>query len=237
MKKTDVTGSDLLLNAAMQGAISILDSSSIRDLSPDILDDSGKLRIMPSSYYADTTCDERALFGLRHGAYLLPTHELIEYLRERIAGRSAIEIGAGNGVVAAALGIRATDSMQQAQPSVAKAYQVAGQATVRYGDNVEALDALSAVQKYRPQVVLGCWVTHRFDSTYFTRGGNMDGVDEHALLNQCDEYLFVGSRKAHRRKPILSVSHRIETPLGLYSRSSTPNQDFVAIWDGVKRVT
>lgn len=219
------------MNAVMNGSVTVLDASTIRDISGELLDEHGVLRVMDASFYARTTWQERALFSSRHGTYVLPTHELIEYLRGVIAGRCVIEIGAGNGVVAAALGIRATDNFQQSRPSIVEAYLQAGQEPVRYGSNVENLDALSAVRKYRPQVILGCWVTHLYDPQSPSLGGNVDGIDERTLLSTCDQYVFVGSRKAHRLKPILRLSHRLETPPGLYSRASADHQDFVAIWD------
>lgn len=226
----DITGADLMFNAVMNGGVAVVDPRGIRDLSPDLLDAHGRLQLMPASYYAKTTNQERAFFGNRHGAYVLPTIELIEYLRERIGGRSAIEVGSGNGLVAEALGIPATDSHQQTEPAVERAYREAGQAPIRYGSNVEKLDALSAVRKYRPQVVLACWVTHRWNPQDTERGGNVDGVDERELLSLCDEYLFLGYRKVHSQKPIMSMSHRTESPMGLYSRALLPDQDFVAAW-------
>ena len=87
-----------------------------RDISADVLDGSGRLRILPAAYWATTTPPERGLFCVRHGVYCLVTEELVAYLREAIAGRSAIEIGAGNGVLAEALGIPATDNFMQTWP-------------------------------------------------------------------------------------------------------------------------
>ena len=84
--------------------------TGVRDLSSDLLDDLGYLRVVPAAFFEDTTVQERALFGNRHGIYGLLTTELVEWLQDRISGRTAIEIGAGNGSLAHALGIAATDS-------------------------------------------------------------------------------------------------------------------------------
>ena len=227
--------SEILINAVLSGDVTVLDTTKICDLSSDLLDSSGQLRIVPAQFYANTTAEERALFGHRHGAYLLPTLELIEYLRKRIASRTAIEIGAGNGVVAKALGIPATDSLQQAEPSIVRSYLLAGQVPVKYGVNVEKLDAISAIRKYRPQVVLGCWVTHRYNPKQHGRGGNSDGIDELKLLSLCEEYIFIGAQLAHRSKPIMDLDHVTETPQGLYSRAVRANTDFVAIWRTTRR--
>src|SRR5437870_13008299 len=46
-----------------------LDPSKIRDISPEALDGDGRLKVLPAAYWAGTTPDERALFGVNHGLY------------------------------------------------------------------------------------------------------------------------------------------------------------------------
>lgn len=94
--------------------------------------------------------------------------------RSRIKGRIAIEIGAGHGVLAGALSIPATDNRQQEDPELRAYYAQIGQSTVPYGENVEKLDAAAAVAKYRPNIVVACWVTHRFDPKRPHAGGMRD---------------------------------------------------------------
>lgn len=204
--------------------------SEIRDISDQLLDDAGQLRIVPASTFEQTTAHERFLFGVRHGLYSLPTTELCAFLRARIAGRSAIEIGAGHGGLAAALKIPATDNRQQDDPEIKAYYAALGQPTVRYGKNVEKLDASAAVEKYRPQVVIACWVTHRFDPSRPELEGNESGVDEAAIIAACDEYIFIGNERVHEKKPIWSLPHEKATPPWIYSRAANPTSNFVAIW-------
>ncbi len=45
---------------------------------------------------------------------------------------------------------------------------------IPYGKTVEKLDADAAVRKYRPKVVIACWVTHRFDPAQPHAGGMRD---------------------------------------------------------------
>ena len=82
--------------------------------------------------------------------YLLPTIELVERLKRAIDGRRAIEIGSGNGVLAEALGIQGTDNFMQEMPKYKALYAAQGQPTIKYGKNVENLDALAAIKKYKP---------------------------------------------------------------------------------------
>lgn len=202
-----------------------------RDISPDVIAPSGHIRVMPANYYSATTPEERSLVAVRHGLYGLHTTELVEWVRDRIAGRTALEIGAGNGVLAAALGIRATDNFMQQDPEIRAYYEALRQTPVKYGDRVECLDALDAVRKYRPQVVVACWVTHRYNALQPHREGNMVGVDEVALMQHCDEYIFIGNRGVHGAKPLWDapgIANEIFRPAGLYSRSMNSDDNFIA---------
>lgn len=211
---------------------SIVDPDTTRDLRPEALDQHGRLRILPASFWASTTAAERALFGHRTGLYSFPTVELVECLATLIAGSRAIEIGAGNGVLAEALGIPATDSYQQRKRKYRQIYERSGQPIVPYGPNVIELDASMALRRYRPQVVLACWVTHVYNPLAPERGGNEAGVDERDLLRRCEAYVFVGNEKTHAQKPIWSQPHRVSHPSFVYSRANNGSRDFLAMFAG-----
>lgn len=170
------------------------------------------------------------MFGVRNGVYSIPTIELVDFLRTRIGGRRAIEIGAGTGELAKALGIPATDNRQQEEPGLKAYYAQLGQPTVPYGDHVERLDASEAVAKYKPEVVIACWVTHRFDPARESAGGSTSGVDEAAIIAACDEYIFIGNEQVHAQKPIWALPHEKATPPWIYSRAANGSPDFVATW-------
>lgn len=210
----------------------LADPASIRDISPLLLDNHGRLRVVPARILAETTAQERLLFGVRHGLYSFPTEELCDFLRHRIEGKTAIEVGAGHGALANALNIPATDNRIQEEAAVKAHYQQIGQPTVPYGEHVEKLDAASAVQKYTPNVVIGCWVTHVFDELRPDAGGNMFGIDEAKLIASCDEYIVVGNEQVHAHKPIWAIQHEKLTPPWLYSRAVNGSRDFIAIWRG-----
>jgi len=208
----------------------ILDPTQISDLSRRLLDDRGRLRVVPARELETTTPEERLLFGVRHGLYGFPTLELVDFLRTRIAGRSAIEIGAGHGVLAQALDIPATDNRQQEDEDIQAYYRTLGQHTVPYGDHVEKLDAVAAIAKYRPQVIIACWVTHRFEAHRPEAGGSATGVDEAAVVAACEDYIVIGNERVHASKPIWALPHEKLTPPWLYSRAVSGSADFVAIW-------
>lgn len=206
------------------------DATSVRDISSLLLDGQGRLRVVPARALEVTTAQERLVFGVRHGLYSFPTEELCDFLRARIHGKTAIEIGAGHGALAEALSIPATDNRQQEEAVVKAHYQQIRQPTVPYGDHVEKLDATSAVGKYRPNVVIACWVTHLFDANRPSSGGSVFGVNEKKIIAECDEYIFVGNEHVHAHKPIWAIPHEKLTPPWLFSRAVNGSRDFIAIW-------
>lgn len=210
----------------------VLDPEHIRDIASEVLDGQCRLRLLPAAYWATTTADERALFGHRHGLYSFPTVELVELLRGIIGGRSAIEIGAGHGVLAEALGIPATDNRMQEWDKYRAIYAVTGQPAVPYGHNVVDCHASRAVRRYKPQVVIGCWVTHKYDAARHGAGGNEVGVDEEDILRHCEAYVVVGNEKVHAGKKIWARPHAVEYPPFVYSRARNGTRDFIATWRG-----
>lgn len=175
---------------------------------PDLWGEDGVLNVMPQAFWESVTPDERSLFGYKHGVYAYPTTELIARLRAMIGGREArtIEIGAGNGGMAKALGIVATDSYQQATNADVRRYvqDLKGE-PVRYGPHVAKMDYKEAIRRHKPEVVLGCWVTHRYNPLKPHLAGNQWGLDEHWILSRCAEYIFVGAKTlTHDIKPLFA---------------------------------
>lgn len=207
-----------------------IDPRAVRDISPLVLEAPGRPKVVPAQVYRDTTVLERARCGVAHAIYSFPTVELVDRLRELVGDRSAIEIGAGHGALAQALGIPATDNRMQDDPSVSAYYAAMKQPTVRYGPNVEKLDALAAIEKYRPQVVIGCWITHKFDPTRPEAEGNQYGIDEERVIEGCETYIMVGNTHVHRKKPIWALPHHIEHPDFVFSRAANGSPDFIAVW-------
>ena len=212
----------------------MIDTHGLRDLGKEALGPDGRLRVMPAAFWAGTTPEERGAFGVRNGLYSFPTVELVQRLREIINGRTTIEVGAGHGVLAQALGIVATDSYQQAMPKYRALYEAMQQPIVPYGPNVEKLDALAAISMHKPQVVIGCWVTHRYDPRRPFAGGNEAGFDEEWILDNCETYVVVGNTKVHEGKAIWSRPHVIEHPSYVVSRALNGSPDFIAVWQGGK---
>lgn len=210
----------------------LIDTDGLRDLAPDVIDEQGLPRIMPAAYYAATTAPERGALGVRHGLYCLPTVELVNWLTEFINGRKAVEIGAGNGRLAAAVGIPATDAYLQDRPEIRDHYDSHDQPIVRYGLKVERLEARAAIRTHRPQVVIGAWVTHRYNKRNHGAGGSMYGADTDMILRQTGHYVLIGNEKVHARHPLRQRPHEIHHPPWLYSRAVNGSPEFIAVWKG-----
>lgn len=189
----------------------------------------GELNVLPAAFWAEFTQQEIALFCHRQALYCIPTQELIAWLQEKLGDNRAIEIGAGAGVLGSALGITATDSFLQARPDVQAAYQASQQPTIRYGANVVKLDAELALAKYRPEVVVAAWVTHKWKASEAWREGNMYGVDERKIVRQAD-YVFLGHDHVHRHKPILDLTHETYYFDWQVSRATSPGRNYIKVW-------
>lgn len=207
-----------------------LDPTKIRDITSEVLGPDGRLRILPAAYWATTTAEERMLFGARNGIYSFPTVELVAHLRAAIDSRSAIEIGAGNGVLADALDIPATDNRTQEKPRDKLLLMLERRQPVPYGPNVIEAHASRAVRLFKPQVVIGCWVSTKYDPARPDAGGPIDGIDEDDILANCEEYILVGNEHVHHRKKIWRRQHRIEYPSFVYSMAMNGAREFIAYW-------
>lgn len=209
-----------------QGAQDKLDADALNN---------GVLRVVPMDYYAQYSQADLSGFCLRHGLYCLPTTELIDKINDLILEvsptRSAIEIGSGNGVLGKALGIPCTDSHQQEDPAIIALYRAMGQPVITYGPHVERLNAEAAVARYKPEVVVAAWVTHKYNAAEHFRAGNEQGVDEVALLGRIKRYIFVGNFYVHQHKPLLNLPCIAHESEALFSRSLKPKGNGVVVWD------
>lgn len=207
-----------------------IDANNVRDISSEVLGEDGRLKVLPTSYWATTTPEERGLFGVRHGLYSFPTTELVEFLRKVIGDRKAIEIGAGAGILSDALGIVGTDSYQQRLPKYRAMYEAMKQPIVNYGPSVVQMDATQAIKRLRPEVVIGCWVTHKYDPKRHFAGGNEAGIVLEDVADAVDTFIMIGNDKVHKNCPLWARPHEIIFPNFVVSRAMNGTRDFVANW-------
>jgi len=193
----------------------------------------GELQVFPAAVFDFFPKEQLAYWCNREAVYGLPTTELVSFLKERIGTRSAIEIGSGVGALGKALGIPCTDSYMQEVPEVKNFYALTGQPPVRYGAHVEKLEALDAVAKYNPKVVVAQWVTEYVSplSKPGALGGSVYGVREEQMLKHIDEYILVGHEGVHSQKAISPNVNETLRPAWLRSRSLRLG-NVIYVWTG-----
>src|SRR5690349_21868681 len=129
--------------------IEVFATNDHKDLSKELLNEDGNLKLLPASFYRELKWQDFRIFCHQYGRYGIPTTELIKFITNILGSKRSIEIGAGAGDLGLYLGnIPMTDNRQQEWPSIASHYKAMGQPVIKYHKSVEKLDALDAVKKY-----------------------------------------------------------------------------------------
>lgn len=180
---------------------SYLTQEDITSLENILLDNYGQLRVVPYQNIQNFSQNQVSLFCLKHAVYQIITQELVDFLKKEIKGFLSIEIGSGNGCLAKALGIPATDNFLQERKEIKRIYHNAGQPTIRYGSEVKKQDALTAIKLHKANCAVGSWVTHKYKPRL--QDGNKFGVDEMILAKKLEKYIFIGNSETHKNKELL----------------------------------
>ena len=186
-----------------------------------------RIRLLPAAEYKGIDHTAFRLWCNKTARYGIPTTELVDWIRDRIAGRTALEIGAGNGNLGYHLGIDSTDSDLQSKPQVAAFYAALRQPTIVLPPEVVVEEANEAVSKRKPKVVIASWVTHKYDGGAV---GNEYGPNEEEIVNQVESYIFIGNATVHGSKPIMKLPQKEFRFPWVVSRSKYPNENAVWVW-------
>lgn len=181
------------------------------DIIKMIINDDGYVQSVPYDKIKNYDTDDLNYVMLIAGLYTFPTTELIEWLREQITDDpdyypDAIEIGAGTGWIGRELEIPATDSKLQDRQDIKERYAAMGQPTIMYPNFVEKLDAVQAIKKYRPEFVLGSYITHKWKQGG-SNTGNMYGVNTDWVINNCHKFFLIGNLNIVKENPSLKRKH------------------------------
>lgn len=199
---------------------------------PSLLMENGALKLYAATYYDSVPPHLLRLWCHVYARYGLPTIGLVTWLREFIGTRRAIEIGSGSGDLAYHLQIPATDNRMQEWPEIAKIYAAMGQPLICYPNFVERLDAMEALEKYRPEIVIASWVTEWVDPNLPAPpgGGNIYGVHEDKIIDSGVTYVLVGNEDIHGKKSIMSRPHEEYRLPFLRSRAKRGALNRVWVW-------
>ena len=205
----------------------VLDSTRHEEIKEKVIVDN-KIKLYKSSFFKDYDLQDIQAFAVQNSLYQIPTSELIEFLKQWIVPGKTIEIGSGKGVIGKCLRIPCTDSHMQAEPHIKMFYNMFKQKPIVYPCHVEKLGALAAIEKYKPEVVIGSWITSPMDID--GNEGNSLGPDEEEILKKVDTYILIGNEKVHGRKIIRKYSHREYTADWLITRGRSQNLNRIYIW-------
>ena len=203
---------------------------NINDLEETVMK-GDRVLAMPLDFYQQFERNKLLFFMHQKGLYTLPTTQLIDWLSSNIIGK-AIEIACGNGAIGRALGIPLTDNRMQEWPQIQLLYLMQGQKTVTYPKDVEALEGMEAVIKYRPDTVIGSFVTEKFQPG-ISKQGNVFGVDEVLLLTKVRRYINIGNLNTHHGKPIYALKHASYNFDWLITRAKDQSLNRIFVWTSV----
>jgi hypothetical protein len=199
--------------------IEILPQTDVRYLD-DLLFDEGLVRPVYAEQLRTVPHNHLRIWCSKNAVYQIPTWELLSWLEKEIAGRTAIEICAGNSCLGRHLGIRMFDNAMQTWPGIRDRYLMLRQTPIDPPPDVERMDANEAVSKYKPEVVIGAWVTQRWVEG--TEDGSIFGPNEHAILDTGCAYIHIGNLAVHKSKRILIRPHRELHLPWLFGRGTDP---------------
>lgn len=207
------------------------------DYLDDLLLDNGLLQVLPASVLSNVPQVHLIIWGNQKGIYCFPTVELIDWLKEQVAGRNAIEICSGTGVIGRSMGITSTDSYIQTSPQMVLLYELYGQKPIFPPEDVLKFEANDAVDHFKPSVVLGSYITQKYlpgdegDENNPKVGSSVYGVDELSLLNKVDTYIAIGNQSTHGDKRIRKFKHNSYKFPWLFTRSVKPDENEISVWN------
>lgn len=191
------------------------------------------MKLLPAEYYRNIPFEDLKLWCHHNARYGIPTVELIEWLKEIIGNQQCIEIGAGAGDLGKHLGILQTDSKQQNEPHIKKYMATMGNQTcVKYPSSVRKIDALDAVIKYEPDVVIGSWITQYVGEHDYQgeKEANMWGVKETEIIERIKTYIMIGNENIHGTKKVLALPHETYRFPWLVSRAKGQDKNVIYVW-------
>lgn len=196
-----------------------------------LLDEEGVLRPMPASFYYDIPANDVAVFAHKNGIYQFITVEMLDWLKEIIGSRTAIEIGAGNGGLCKALQIKGVDSFMQLRPEIKAMYDSMKQPIISYGRHVINFDGNAAVAFWNPEIVVGCYITQRSTFKQYMQGtvGIPAAIDEREILNNDIPLILFGTMGSHGDKYILK-EYKHESYYFPWLITRNPDQKGNRVW-------
>lgn len=216
----------------MQQNMWLSKNSDVNYLDNIILDENKLLKLLPYEVYSKIDISHLQIWANKNGIYTLPTTELIEWIKNKINNRKAIEICSGNGVISRELGIIGTDSFMQTTPEMVAYYSALGQKPIDPPSDIYQFEANEAVDVLKPKVVIASFATQKFIDGDEENGisSSVYGVDELTLLPKIQTYIFIGNDSVHSDKRINQFPHETHRFDWLITRCKDQKGNFIKIW-------
>lgn len=212
----------------------VMDRHDVKYLDEILLDERGLPKPVPFLVLLKHPIVHLVQWANEKGVYTIPTLELIEWLKDEIKGRKAIEICAGHGALARHVGIVATDSYIQTQPEMAAYYRAIGQNPISPPTDVYQFEANEAVDTLHPQVVMSSFATQKYepgDEGTPKIGSSVYGVDEVSMLQKIQTYINIGNDTSHGDKRILKYPHETYRFPWLITRCMDQSKNHIKVWN------
>jgi hypothetical protein len=208
-----------------------VDQKEIQALQAWAIDpDTTRLRLRPAADWHLWPHDTIRAWCVTAAIYCIPTLELVEWLKEKCTGKTCLEVGSGNNDLYFHLGIKGSDNYMQVNPAIALHLFSLGQMPTTPHHDVELADAENLVRKMKPDVVIGAWVTERFDKNDGGKGGNMFGPRSEYLIERCGSYILIGHERVHANIKALRLPHETLRFPWLVSRARDQERNAIFVW-------
>ncbi len=188
-----------------------------------------RIKLQPATAYDSIARQDLQTWCHYRNRYVLPTVELVDWLKTRINGRRAIEIGAENSDLAYYLGIPAIGSYPGLHSTAYTTVLFPGQIPTRViMSDAHQIDIMQAIYELRPEVAIGAWIPDKFTNNFY--GYHKYAPNDYQII-QNTEYIHISSEKLHSKLKIREFPHEIFKPVGLISREvSSPPDDVIYVW-------
>jgi hypothetical protein len=225
--------------AAIEIEPQLVDKQRALEIVRQLVSNDERIYPIPYSFIKDDTLDTLNTVMQALGLYTFPTIELCEWLHEQIDDNpeyephSAIEICAGTGWIGRQLGIPITDIKNMENVTVQSVMLDSGSVPTIYANDVETLEAMDAVNKYSPEIVIGSYVTSKqlvdkidkrkaMTVGFRIPGGGvieqnlMDiarkeikvGVDVQGIFRKVYKVILVCNMRTHRNESYVKLPHQ-----------------------------
>lgn len=208
---------------------------NVKHLDEIFLDSNGLLKVVDADIIRSIPLLELRIWARENGVYQFITTEMIDWLRPYFLGKTGLEICAGKGTIGRALGIVSTDSrlLQGGNPLVSSVMQQNHEEPTNPPDDVITFNSNEAVNYYKPQIVVGSFVTQIYKpgENWERISSSEYGTDEELLFKKVSTYIMFGNLNVHKHKRLFKKKHREYSFPWLITRCEDQTKNRVWVWE------